>query len=97
MVLTVTEITTSTEAVSDTVTGTSRRRFIVHVRGTTTLNSDTLDLSNALRNISGVEAPLAETYNGAVSATSSTFSGTTITFAGHTGAGLYTGSWIVYE
>lgn len=69
------------------------------ITATSASTSDTLTLGGTSLlgdKISGIAMPLGETYNEAVAATSSTWSSTTITLAGHTGSGRYDGVWLVY-
>lgn len=93
---TITEISVSEAIVCKVDSGTGRRRAEVFIRGVAAATSDTLDLATYIRGVQGIEMPLAETNDEAVRTTSSTWSGTTITFAGMTGSGRYQGTWIVY-
>lgn len=93
---TITEVSKETDLVSDNLAGTARRRAVFVVRVTTAANSDTLDLSNYDSNISGIEACYGETVDEAAAATRATYSGTTLTFAGHTGSGRTTLRAVVY-
>jgi hypothetical protein len=82
------------EEYTDSVLGTPVARKKVTIVATTTATSNTVDLSDYI-DVSGIELIGPEMMNGAVAATSSTVSGTTITFAGHTGGGAYKGQFIV--
>jgi len=93
--ITKTEISVVEDTVGKVENGTGLRRFVVHVRGTTASVADTLNLATYVSNISGIVGPRLETLNEAVAATASTWSSTTITFAGHTGSGRYVGEWVV--
>jgi hypothetical protein len=96
--ITKTEITVVEDNVGKVENGTGRRRATVHIRGTTASVNDTLDLSTyLLGGISGIEGPRMETNDEVVRTTASTWSGTTITFAGHTGSGRYAGEWVIYS
>ena len=96
--ITKTEVTIVEDNVGKLENGTARQRAVVHVRGTTASVADTLNLATYLaEGVVGIEGPRFESINGAVAATSSTWSGTTITFAGHTGSGVYVGEWVVYN
>lgn len=69
------------------------------ITATTAATSDTITLGGTSLlggKVTGISAPLVETNDEAVRATSSTWSGTTITTAGHTGSGRYQGIWVVY-
>ena len=94
--ITKTEISIVEDNVGKLENGTARQRFKVHVRGTTASAVDTLNLATYISDINGIEGPSFEAIDGAVAATSSTWSSTTITFAGHTGSGVYVGEWVVY-
>lgn len=94
--ITKTEISIVESNVGKLENGTARQRFTVHVRGTTASATDTLNLATYISDINGIEGPRFESIAGAVAATSSTWSSTTITFAGHTGSGVYVGEWVVY-
>jgi hypothetical protein len=94
--ITKTEITIKEDVVGKVENGTGRRRYVVFVRGTTASVVDTLNLNTYLANDVTIEAPRSETVDEAVAATASTWSSGTITFAGHTGSGRYTGEWVVY-
>lgn len=95
--ITKTEITAVEDNVGKVENGTGRRRYTVHIRGTTASTVDTLNLATYLKQgVSGIEGPRVEAIDGAVAATASTWSSTTITFAGHTGSGGYVGEWVVY-
>ena len=95
--ITKTEISIVESTVCKVENGTGRRRFKVYVRGTTAGTGDTLNLATYLEGgISGIEGPTMETIDEAAAATASTWSGTTITFAGHTGSGRYAGEWVVF-
>jgi hypothetical protein len=96
--ITKTEITVVEDNFGKVENGTGRRRATVHIRGTTASTGDTLDLSTyLLSGVSGIEGPRVETVDEAVAATASTWTGTTLTFAGHTGSGRYAGEWVVFH
>lgn len=94
--ITKTEITINEDIVGKVENGTGRRRLAVHVRGTTASAVDTLNLATYIPNVSGIEGARFEAIDGAAAATASTFATTIITFAGHTGSGVYVGEWVVY-
>lgn len=87
---TITEVSHVQDIVTQQLSGTGRRRAEFFVRVTTGANSDTLDLSSYDANLTGIESIGNETVDEAAAATAATYSGTTITFAGHTGSGRTT-------
>jgi len=71
------------------VNGTGRRRAKILVRATSGATSNTLDLSTYVSNLAGIEG-VNEWLDGAANGgTASTWSGTTITYAGHAGSGVW--------
>ena len=70
----------------DTVNGTSKRRAMVQIRGTSAYVADTLDLATYIPGASDVEGITHYTVANAVSGTAMTWSTTTLTFAGNAGA-----------
>jgi hypothetical protein len=80
------------------VVNTNKRKYeIIVLEMTVAATSDTYDLSTVMK-VTGVIHPLGETYDEAVKSTAaSTWSGTTVTFAGFTGSGRYKGTWVVYN
>lgn len=75
----------------DVKNGTGKRRVKVYLRVTSAATTNTLDLATYVSNLADIEGIEYETYDGAVASTSSTWSTTTVTFAGHTGSGVYEG------
>lgn len=69
------------------------RRIRVFVRVTTAAATNTLDLATYIPNIADIEGIISETIDNVFAATPSTWSTTTIAFAGHTGSGVYEGSF----
>jgi len=67
--------------------GSARRRVKIIVRGTSAATTDTLNLASYVSGLAGIEGFLFQSINGAVAGTTNTWSGTTITFASHTGSG----------
>lgn len=69
------------------VSGTSpKRRAMVSIRYTSASSSDTITLATYLPGVADVEGVVYDTMDNAVSATSVTWSTTTITAAGDTGS-----------
>lgn len=93
---TITEVSVEEHQVVKVESGTGRRRATVNFRGTSGATSDTIDLADYIRGISGIECLYGETVDEAAAATASTWSGTTITFASHTGSGRQTLKAVVY-
>lgn len=85
--ITITEISTEDLPMS-VQNGTGRKRLKVFVRGTSAAVTDTLDLSTYVKGLAGIEGLSSQSVAGATAATSATFSGTTITFAGHASTGV---------
>ena len=82
--------------VTDQVSGTTVKKYIqVEIQATTTGTSNTYDISGDIPAASGIVGPVLETVDEAVAVTASTWSGTTVTFAGHTGSGRYRGIFLV--
>ena len=82
--------------VTDQVEGTTAKRYIqVEIQATTTATDNTYDISDDIPAASGIVGPVLETVDEAVAATASTWSSTTVTFAGHTGSGRYRGIFLV--
>lgn len=75
---------------------TDKKYAVIELNGTTSSIVDTYNVTGVIK-ASAVVGPLMETINGAVAATASTYATTTITFAGHTGAGVYRGLWLVEQ
>lgn len=74
---------------STIVSGTDERRRIgITIRATSAAITDTLDLSTYFPDLTGIEGFSFQSVAGADAATSVTWTGTTITFAGHTGNGI---------
>jgi hypothetical protein len=71
-----------------TKNGTGRRRIKFIVRVTSAAADNTLDVSAYIPNLGGIEGFDFEAIDGAAAATKVTWTGTTITFAGHTGSGV---------
>lgn len=86
---TITEVRKLTDQVSDTLSGTGRRTAQFVVRVTTGATTDTLDLSAYDADLSGIESIESVTIDGATDVGAATvWSGTTLTFADHTGSGV---------
>ena len=82
--------------VTDQVSGTTIKKYIeVEIQATTTATSNTFDITTEIPVAKGIVGPVLETVDEAVAATASTWSGTTVTFAGHTGSGRYRGIFLV--
>jgi uncharacterized protein (UPF0333 family) len=82
--------------VVDLISGTTNKNYmLVEIHATTTANSNTYDISGDISAVSGIVGPVVETIDEAVAATASTWSGSTVTFAGHTGSGRYRGVFLV--
>lgn len=83
--------------VVDAFTGDNDKRYtLLEITATTTATSNTYDIANVVP-AATVAYPLSETVDEAVAATASTWSSSTITFAGHTGSGRYRGLWLIEE
>jgi len=83
--------------VTDLISGTAADNYaLVEIQATTTATTNTFDVSTQVP-CTLVVGPFSEVINGAVAATDSTLSGSTITFAGHTGAGAYKGVFLIKQ
>lgn len=77
---------------------TFKRYVLLDIDATTTAASNTLDLSTVAK-VSGIHSNLSETLAGAklTGTSNSTWSGTTVTFAGCAVGGAYRGLWLVEQ
>jgi len=66
------------------ISGTGKRRKKVYIRCTSLGAADTIDITNAVADAADIEGIEYDTLNNAVAATSTTWSGTTLTTAGAT-------------
>ena len=88
---------TSIDARVDNSYGTTVAPRIVYVDATTTATSDTTDLNTYVSGgINGILGVVSDSVDGAVAATSPTWSGTTVTWAGHAGSAAQKTSFLVY-
>lgn len=91
------KVSEATGFAGNQISGADKTRFtVLRITATTDGTSNTLNLAT-LTKVSGIDAPLVETYDEAVRTTASTWSATTVTFAGHTGSGRYVGYWAVRQ
>ena len=89
--VTKTEISCS-PIVSNLLNGTARKRVKIYIRCTSAGTSNTLDLSTYVPNLQGIATKDTLAYadlDGARNGTANTVSGTTITYAGHAGSGVW--------
>lgn len=81
-------------------TGSSEKRLTkLYVEATSGANSDTLNLATyvaGLQGIIGIEANSLDAADASNDTTLNTWSGTTITFAGHAGSGVWKLSVLAY-
>lgn len=82
--------------VANTKDGSPANLTAVEITATTTATSNTLDLNTVIP-CTGIVGPLSENVDEAVAATASTWSSTTVTFAGHTGSGRYRGVFLIEQ
>lgn len=82
--------------VGNTKDGTPANYAEVYIEATTTATSNTIDLSTYIP-CTAIKQITAETVDEAVAATSSTWSSTTVTLAGHTGSGRFTGRYLITQ
>lgn len=82
-----------TNVPSSTVQGATVRRLVdIYVEATSAANSDTLDLSSYVPGLQGISGISMNTLDGADASNDTTlnsWSGTTITYAGHAGSGVW--------
>lgn len=95
--ITPTQVREVSGLVSAQLVGTTTKRYsVIEIVATTTATNNTYDITNAIE-ASGIVGPLLETVDEAVAATASTWSSTTVTFAGHTGSGRYRGLFLIEQ
>jgi hypothetical protein len=68
---------------------------VIVIEATTTATSNTIDVSTYVPACTGIKRRNALCIDEAIVATADTFSGTTITFASHTGSGRYVGVFVI--
>jgi len=82
--------------VVDQIEGTTAKNYMmVEIHATTTAASNTYDVSDDLSDVTGIAFRLALSIDEGIVATADTWSGTTITFASHSGSGRYRGLFLV--
>jgi len=95
--ITLSKVTVLRGLVNDNVVGSSVDNLVlVEVEGTTAATNDTLNLATYIP-CTGVIHRVACSIDGATRANADTWSGTTITFASHTGSGAYKGLFLVKQ
>lgn len=95
--ITATKVKVLRGLVVDEMVGANDKSYaLVEITATTTATSNTLDLATVVP-AKGIAYPLVETIDEAVRTTASTWSTTTVTFAGHTGSGRYRGLWVIEQ
>lgn len=83
--------------VVDQVVGTADKNYlIVEVTGESDNVANTYDVSTDIPSVQAIAGLLLQEVNGATAATANTYSGTTVTFASHTGAGAQR-VWLICE
>jgi hypothetical protein len=87
MAISITEVTKVEDVVGKVENGSGRRRATFLVRATTDATSNTLNLATYDSAVQGIEGVDFHSVDEANRATYPTWSGTTLTFAGHTGSG----------
>lgn len=96
MTVTKSNIRALRDLVSDQIYGSTNKNYLlVEIDADSTTSADTYDISGDIDSVSGIVGPVCETWDEAVAATASTWSSTTVTFAGQTGSGRYRGVWLV--
>lgn len=96
MVFTVSNVRALRSLVADQIVGSDDKNYLlVEVQGTSTDTADTYDIADAIPSATAIVGPVTETVDAAVSATANTWSGTTVTFASHTGSGIQRNIFIV--
>ena len=95
---TVKEVTGLLPQMTSGTSSTFKRYVLLDVSATTTAASNTLDLSTIAK-VAGIYGPVMETLAGVAQfgTSASTWSGTTLTFAGSGVGGAYRGLWLVEQ
>lgn len=75
---------------SGVYSGTAERRLVrVYIEATSTGTSDTTNIATYVPEAAAIMGVIWEEVAGAASATKNTWSGTTLTYAGHAGSGVW--------